>query len=254
MNGKRGVIYTAIFGNGKDLLREPRFLPDGWDFICFTDQPLRSNVWKIEKVKPPVLGDMTRSNRYYKILAHRILPKYDMSIYVDGNVQIVGDVVELARKYLIDAHLAVLDHAKWKRLPLKNLKEELQELLKMEQIGKHQEDASLMSKQVAAYFAEGFPDLGGLSWNMMLIRQHNESDVIAAMELWWNQLVCWSKRDQVSFNYVAWKTNLKFNYIPLDGADNQYIKRLNHYLTPLAQLYSYVLGARKRIGRFFGTM
>ena len=47
MNKK--VIYTTIFG-GYDELTEPHFIPNGWDFICFTDTDLKSKNWKIVKV------------------------------------------------------------------------------------------------------------------------------------------------------------------------------------------------------------
>ena len=62
----------------------------------------------------------------------------------------------------------------------------------------------------------------------VLIRRHNESDVIETMELWWEELKYNSKRDQLSFNYSAWKTNLKFNYIDGDIRDNKYFYLLSH--------------------------
>ena len=33
------------------------------------------------------------------------------------------------------------------------------------------------------------------------------------MEKWWNQIKNFSKRDQLSFNYVVWKTGIKIKYI-----------------------------------------
>ena len=58
MNKK--VIYTTIFG-GYDELTEPYFIPDGWDFICFTDTDLKSKNWKIVKTTP-FYNDNTRYN------------------------------------------------------------------------------------------------------------------------------------------------------------------------------------------------
>lgn len=249
-SGKR-LVYTAIFGR-KDVLRAPRFVLPGWDFICFTDQDISSSIWQIRKVVPP-FPDPTRSARMYKILAHRFLTEYEISIWMDGNVQIKGDVTELVEKYLGDANVAVFDHAAWQALSLSSLKEELERLLEMERIGKHQDNADLMQRQFNAYLRDGFPDASGLAWTLVLLRRHNESDVVAAMERWWSELLHWSKRDQMSFNYVAWKTGLRFNYIPLDGADNSYTKRLNHYLSLTQQLRSYVMGAAKRIAHLLGT-
>ena len=52
------VIYTSIFG-GYDQLPDPIYTPKGWDFICFTDSDIKSNIWKIEKV-PAIYEDSTR--------------------------------------------------------------------------------------------------------------------------------------------------------------------------------------------------
>ena len=35
------VIYTSIMGD-YDVLEEPRFIPEGYDFICFTDQIIKT--------------------------------------------------------------------------------------------------------------------------------------------------------------------------------------------------------------------
>ena len=45
------------------------------------------------------------------------------------------------------------------------------------------------------------------------------------MELWWEELKYNSKRDQLSFNYCAWKYKLKFNYMDGDSRNNEYFLR-----------------------------
>lgn len=250
---KKIVVYTAIFGKKDDLIT-PSYIPPGVDFICFTDQPFRSRIWQVRKVDPPVPGDMTRSARQYKILPHKYLPEYETSIWIDGNVLIRGDITNLSKEYLKGTNLAVFDHATALAMPLVTLKEHEERLLAMEAVGKHQENAELVKQQGVHYRSLGYPDTDGLAWTLVLLRRHNEPDVVSAMEMWWKELLEWSKRDQMSFNYVAWKMGLKFNYIPLDGADNLYMKRLNHYLTPKQQLYSYYLGAKKRIIGLLGMI
>jgi len=49
-----------------------------------------------------------------------------------------------------------------------------------------------------------------------------QKDVIDAMELHWEELKHNSKREQLSFNYIAWKTKLNFNYIQGDSRNNKY--------------------------------
>ncbi len=246
----RIVIYTAIFGKKDDLV-VPSFLPANCDLICFTDQDIQSRMWQVRRVSPPE-KDPTRSARKYKILVHKFLPEYRTSIWVDGNVLIRGDFNELVRDYLADANLAVIDQAACEKVPAHTLAEEEERLLRMERAGKHQEDPELVRKQGEAYRTLGYPDTSGLAWTLLLLRRHNELDVQSAMEAWWQELVTWTKRDQMSFNYSAWKTGLHFNYIPLDGGENVYFKRLNHYLSPAKKINSLRIGAMKRMRRLFG--
>jgi len=72
------VIYTAIFG-GYDKLPEPTFIPEGWDFICFTDSNIQSDIWTIKNV-PAIYEDSTRNARKHKLLPHRLFPNYDYSL------------------------------------------------------------------------------------------------------------------------------------------------------------------------------
>ena len=104
------VIYTSIIG-GYDSLEEPRYIPEGFDFICFTDQKINkpNSVWEIRQVLP-LYEDNTRTARKYKILPHRFLPEYDLSIWVDGNELVVGDVDKLQKRYLNDKNMAVYNH------------------------------------------------------------------------------------------------------------------------------------------------
>ena len=46
---------------------------------------------------------------------------------------------------------------------------------------------------------------------MEVLRRHNETDVVDSMEDQWVELKYNSKREQLSFNYIAWKNKLKFS-------------------------------------------
>jgi len=249
---ERVAVYTCILGKA-DVLHTPKIVPPGWDFICFTDQPFRSDVWQIRHMTPSE-KDLTRASRKPKILPHEFLPDYDVSIWIDGNVLVTGDLSELVDTYLSTANHAALQHAASKEIPLNSQKEHVERLLSMEAAGKHQEDADIILRHAEHNTKEGYPDTQGLVWNMMILRRHNAPDVIATDTTWWDEYCHWSKRDQMSFNFAAWKTGLKFNYIPLDALNNPYVRRMNHYLTQRQQLHSYALGALKRIKRFLGII
>ncbi len=75
------------------------------------------------------------------------------------------------------------------------------------------------------YSYSGFPKDKGLITGMVILRRHNKSDCIKVMEQWWSEISYNSKRDQLSFNYSAWKHGVKFNYLDGDSRENEYFVR-----------------------------
>ena len=220
------VIYTAIFGN-KEKLREPVVIPNGFDFICFTDAAISSKHWKVVTMKPPH-PHPTRAARRVKILAHEYVSQYDQSIWIDGNLIVRDDVNSLADRYLANNTIALYDHRATKMDPVSNLKQEYQNLIKREKQNKIQEESTIIEKQYDFYQKEGYPDDNGMAVTMVLLRQHNNPLVKAAMLEWWNQIERFSNRDQMSFNYVMWKLSMPFEYIEGDSRDNEFFRWVPH--------------------------
>jgi len=214
------VIYTAIIG-GYDELIEPSFIPEGWDFVCFSDRNLTSKIWNIKKVLP-LYSDNTRTARKYKLLPHRWFPNYDYSLWVDGNIDIVGDVNELLH-YLDDCNYATYDHTQ-NQLDSRNcIYKEAEAILKLGyQNGNYKDNPNLIKKQMEKYLKEDYPSNNGLVVQMQVLRKHNEIDIAHSMENHWTELKYNSKREQLSFNYISWKDNLKYSFIQGDSRNNKY--------------------------------
>lgn len=75
------TLYTAIFGAYDDL-KEPLIITLGWKYICFTDQPLQSDVWQI--VQCPLFGGPRRTSKLYKIMFHDFIED-PISMWVDAS-------------------------------------------------------------------------------------------------------------------------------------------------------------------------
>tara|TARA_R100001509_G_scaffold21481_1_gene11258 strand:- start:8236 stop:8922 length:687 start_codon:yes stop_codon:yes gene_type:complete len=220
------VIYTAIFGD-YDNLHEPEVIPPGFDFICFTDCDFKKEdtVWDIRKVTP-IYQDSTRNARKYKILAHRYLSEYDFSLWIDGNKIIVGDANNYINM-LGDLSFATFDHMKC--FDKRNcVYKEAQAIFDLgsNDSNNWKDSPPVIVKQMEKYQREDYPGNNGLVFTSNLVRMHNDEKCINAMEEWWTELKYGSKRDQLSFNYVAWKNNFKFNYLPGDGRDDGYVKQV----------------------------
>ena len=67
----------------------------------------------------------------------------------------------------------------------------------------------------------------GLSENCLLIRMHNKMNCIYLMEKWWKEVNFYTYRDQLSFNYIKWKTKINIKYISKNFV-LQYFKITNH--------------------------
>lgn len=226
MSKNKTVIYTAIFG-GRDNLLEPEYVPPNCDFVCFTDQDFDSNVWDVHKVDPLFPEDPNRSAKIYKILPHNFFPDHDQSVWIDGNLKVCGDINKILEKYLSDANIAFYDH-EYSKDSRGCIYKEAEVLISMAENGKEKEKPSLVQEQIQNYKREGYPENNGLIVGMIILRQHNESDVVKTMEDWWEEIETFTKRDQLSFNYVAWKNNLEFSYIKDDCRDNEYFEYTKH--------------------------
>jgi hypothetical protein len=186
------AIYTAIFGNYDDLLG-PLVKVPGCDFYCFTDNGnLKASGYKVIKVKRN-FDDPTRDARMYKCLPHKFLPDYEYSVWIDGSMIIKDPRVA----ELVTDSLKRYDLAGFKHTERDCIYDELEACVLQKK-----DDEQLMRKQVAKYKKEGYPKNNGLVETGVLIRKKT-GNVIKHNEAWWEEIENNSKRDQLSFNYVA---------------------------------------------------
>ncbi len=227
--GDKKVIYTAIFGDYEGLL--PQTEMAGWDFVCFTDNAeLKGSPWQIKKVDPPVPGDGTRSNRYIKINPHLFLHDYDISIFVDGNVLVIGNMDRLIDTVLGDHAMACFDHAQTKLDPRRCIYGEyafLQQIARQQ--GIYKDDPAVMERHIEFLRSAGYPEDNGLIVGTVLVRRHHDPILVRVMDDWWYMVKHYSKRDQLSFNYAAWKHGFTYQVIPGD------VRRGNGYFYMLGK-------------------
>ena len=234
MNKK--VIYTSIFGS-EYYLHNPEVKMVGWDFVCFTDNPnYKSDVWDIVLISKIYGG--ARDSKKPKILPHRYLQNYDISVWIDGDVKITADINDLVDKYLDDKDYAVFNHEFCGLSTTGNLNVRkciYDEAKFIKWLGdnhpkKHyKDDLTVINNQVERYRKEGYPVNNGQARNTILIRRHNNKHIIKTMEDWWTEVKYGSKRDQLSFPYVSWKNKLDFNFINEDIDDNKWFKLMKKW-------------------------
>ena len=198
--GLKIAVYTAVTGAYDALKPVPstRFC----DFICYTDEPVDARGWENRLIAPSDL-DSTRRAREVKLRPHRYLAEYDVSIWVDGSILVTRDPAPLVQGLSWDDPLYCYRHPSRDSL--------IQEAEACIAAGK--DDSKVIERQLAHYKSQGCPMEGNVIESNVLLRRHNEADVVAVMELWWEQVRSWSKRDQLAFGYAAWAGNLPYQFM-----------------------------------------
>jgi hypothetical protein len=90
------------------------------------------------------------------------------------------------------------------------------------------DDPEIMLNQVNKYKIEGYPVHNGLAACTIILRRHNSPEIVKLGEDWWTEIKNNSKRDQLSFNYVAWKNKVSHSVIEGVLWDNTYFKVMGH--------------------------
>lgn len=198
----RVAVYTAIF-NDYDVLIDPVVTESGVDYICFTDNPeLKSDVWETKIANP--MTDPVLSNRRIKILAHEYLEDYELSIYIDGNIQIRQPVKPLIENYLLSADFALYKHPE-----RSSLFAEANACIEQK---KAEEEP--VRDQIDYYRNAGFPDNEELTENRVLFRRHHQPEIKDLMWSWWREVSERVSRDQLSLMFVLWDQDFEYNLIP----------------------------------------
>ena len=140
-------------------------------------------------------------------MPHLFLSEYQRSIYIDGNIEIIGDVTLLLKSSLKTYSIAVFAH------PFRKcIYEEARQCIvdDLDSVGS-------VFRQIRKYALSGYPSNYGLVEANILIRRHNDLNVIELMENWWQEILENSRRDQLSFNYVCWKQGIAYQSLGLSN-------------------------------------
>ena len=191
------VVYTCISGS-YDNLKEVIEPEKNIEYICFTDQLIESKTWKIKKI-PEILNNLeqTKKARCLKILPHLFLQEYETSVWVDGNIQVKRSIKKFINENLKN-NFAIAKHP-----------DRICVYQESEAVKKLNKDMSLtVDSQIEFYKELGYPEKNGMVQSGVIIRKHNENHCIEICNAWWKEIIKWSKRDQLSFNYSIYNKNM----------------------------------------------
>jgi len=186
--GGRRVVYTAITDRHARLSAHPR-VPNT-DFICYSDDSLARTDWDVRPVEASTTLSPRMRAKYHKLFP----PKgYTWSVWVDGAYVMRTD--KGARSFVDDLIARSPRGFGLHRHHARNcLFDEAAHSLPL---AKCEEIRPIIEAQIAHYRREGHPTAFGL-WGGGLLCRRDCSEVTAIMQRWWDDLLRWSWRDQLS--------------------------------------------------------
>jgi len=237
---KEILIYTIVTNN-YDAVKPIKKYP-GFRYWLFSDNEfLQISGWELKLL--PKTDNPIKQQRLVKIHSFIYTPDFEITIYLDGNMELIQDPGEFLVKYFSGGFL-VTRHPK-----RSTIFEEGKEILRK------QKDLPKNVENILSYSSEiGYKDDLGLFETMVLVRDKS-MEVAILEEKWAEILESYSHRDQLSLPIASFLTGVKVNVIPRTTTFS-YIKRnrghkislkfSNEKVNPL-QIFSNLIHAIKRV-------
>jgi len=211
------VVYTGIFGAYDDL-KAPGYAGEGVDYVCFTNQhDIKSDIWDVRYVDDSDT-DNNMLGKIYKCFPDRFFPDYEVSVWVDGKVQIKNDFRTYIEQYGRDKPILCFPH-----YDRKCIYNEVFACMTMYPGIKMQ-----LMKQITEYYTDSYPEDNGLYELSCIVRNHHDMQVKKLMQNWMYEIEKHSRRDQISFPYVCLKNDFLPDISNLDARNNYWMERVAH--------------------------
>ena len=233
------AFYTAcIDGQICNDYEKQMILSSNTDYYLFSDKEIYIKGFKTILIKKYIENDNVRSARYIKINPHKFFKYYDNSIWMDSR---------LSPKF-VDSNIIINSHlsnncniAFFKHYCRNCVYEEANEIIESKK-----DYQNIVNLQMEKYRNDNYPSNNGLFETGFLIRDHNNPTIIDLMKKWWIEVENFSRRDQLSINYLINKNNMlsdiietytpiKYNYVYDDNGKHMNIRK-NKYVTMVKHL------------------
>lgn len=217
---QRLVVYTVLLGAKEPLSNPKLMLPADantdldLEWICITDNPdLSSPVWRMQIISSGHVPSEKLSRRP-KAMPHEYFPNTEFSLYVDNTVSFKrlpqSSDLETARPYLFRA---------FRHSTRTNPHEEAGAVATL-----GYDDVSVICQQID-FYAQRRPmsSITPLTTCTVLLRHHHHPAVKRFGVMWWETLLAFSKRDQLSFDFALKESGAEVEYFAGCTDDNTFI-------------------------------
>lgn len=214
------TVYTALIGQKEQLSDPLAQLPAGAasdldiDWVCITDNPsLTSPTWRLQLIDEPHLPPEKLSRRP-KAMPHLYFPDTECSLYVDNTVTFhrlpQASDLQHGGEYLFRAFKHGTRH---------NPDEEAAVVAT---IG--YDDVATVAAQMDFYAKRrSLASITPLTTATVILRSHHHPVLQRFGQLWWESILAFSKRDQLSFDFARIESGAQLDWWPGSTDANPFI-------------------------------
>lgn len=229
------VVYSCVTGNydklGSTFFASSNVPEPNVRYVVFSDMQTsgRGKFVTAEGVEWDVLPlawkhrfCKRRTARWHKLHPGIVTKQDDVSIWIDASQRIKAKtpVADLLAVTLYKC--PALDIFSFKHPQRNCIYQELQACLSLKK-----DNPELMKRQIAFYRSENYPQSYGLVETACVVRK-NTAASLKFDQHWWYMLDNYSLRDQLSFNYVSWKTKIAYGHIPGCRSNSPFFDFVSH--------------------------
>lgn len=225
------TVYSCITGNFDKaelaIRRSGALAESNVSYVLFSDSATgtikaKDTTWDVRPLQYTAsLPCNRRRSRWHKLNSHVLFPDSDFTLWIDGSQQF-KDGVQPYLQLIKPLLSSPLDLHTFKHPDRTCIYQELSACIRL-----NKDNELLMRRQIARYKEYGYPPYSGLVETACILRRKSLA-VSAFNKCWWQELKQNSLRDQLSFNYVAWKLKFPYGRIPGCRSDSAYFTFVGH--------------------------
>lgn len=215
------AVYTCIIPNNYTTLKPPLFINPNRDEVHYwaiLDESLGGiDPWWELIIKRDEALTPRQDLQWYRMHSHVLLPEYDYVIWMDGCVRLKVDPLELVRVLKASGKNVLFGAHPWRTSSY--------------QEGRicaefNSQNRVAIETQMDRYKREGLPEDFGLVAATVFVRDNKEEFTCNFFDLWYKEtmLLGSSPRNQISFGFAAFKTELNYLALEMKWGDNVYYK------------------------------
>lgn len=209
------LVYTCVT-NDYDKVRKILSVQDSnIDFVCFTDKinkpiDMRKETGWVFLPLPNDLQslDCRRQARMIKIGVFKYLKGYSGYLWIDAPIVIIGNIGNFIKEHPFSENRNIYVSKHYMR---DCVYQEFSQVLKL-----NKDRNANVYEQYQRYKNMNYPAHAGMAETSILYRNCADLKVQTHAVIWADEIINYSYRDQLSFNWSAWRSNTQITYINED--------------------------------------